>query len=82
MAEHHDEMEQVEALKRWWQENRWFVIAGVVIGVGTVGGWRGWEWWMARQAETASALYAELATAVSARDATSYDAKVATLAKS
>ena len=79
MAEHHEEMEQVEALKRWWQENRWFVIAGVVIGVGAVGGWRGWEWWTARQAETASALYAELATAVTARDAPSYDAKLATL---
>lgn len=79
MAEHHEEMEQVEALKRWWQENRWFVVAGVVIGVSAVGGWRGWEWWTVRQAEAASALYAELATAVSARDAAGYDAKVATL---
>ena len=79
MAEHHDEMEQVEALKRWWQENRWFVVAGVVLGVGAVGGWRGWEWWTARQAEAASALYAELATAVTAQDAAGYDAKLATL---
>lgn len=79
MAEHHEEMERVEALKRWWQENRWFVIAGVVIGVGAVGGWRGWEWWSAKQAESASALYAELATAVTAHDAAGYDAKLATL---
>lgn len=79
MAEHHDEMERVDELKRWWQENRWFVVAGVVIGVGAVGGWRGWEWWTARQAETASALYAKVASAVGARDAAGYDAQLATL---
>lgn len=81
MAEHHDEMEQVEALKRWWIENRWFVIAGVVIGVGAVGGWRGWEWWNARQAEAASALYTQVEKSVSAHDATTYDAQLATMVK-
>jgi predicted negative regulator of RcsB-dependent stress response len=81
MAEHHDEMEQVEALKRWWQENRWFVIAGIVIGVSAVGGWRAWEWWTVRQAEAASALYAKVASAVVARDAAGYDAQLATLVK-
>ena len=81
MAEHHDEMETVEELKRWWLENRWFVIAGVVIGVGAVGGWRGWEWWTVRQAEAASALYSKVASAVSAGDAAGYDAQLAMLVK-
>lgn len=79
MAEHHEEMERVDELKRWWRENRWFVVAGVVIGIGAVGGWRGWEWWTARQAEAASALYAKVASAVSAGDAAGYDAQLATL---
>jgi predicted negative regulator of RcsB-dependent stress response len=79
MASHHDEQEQIDDLKRWWAENRWFVIAGVVIGVGVVGGWRSWEWWTARQAEQASAIYAKVAKAVTAHDATAYDAGLATL---
>lgn len=79
MASHHDEMEQIEALKRWWNENRWFVVAGVVIGVSVVGGWRGWEWWTARQAEAGSTLFGEVAKAVEAKDAAVYDARLATL---
>jgi predicted negative regulator of RcsB-dependent stress response len=81
MAEYHDEMEQVEALKRWWGENRWYVIAGVVIGVSVVGGWRGWEWWTARQSEAGSSLYAHLSAAVVAKDVAGYDAQLATLVK-
>lgn len=76
MAEHHDEMEQIEALKRWWLENRSFVIAGLVIGVAAVAGWRGWEWHRTRQAEQASALYAQLAESIGAKD----QAKAETLA--
>lgn len=68
MAEHHDEMEQIEALKRWWLENRAFVIAGVVIGVAAVAGWRGWEWHQTRQAEQASALYDQVGDALEAKD--------------
>lgn len=68
MAEHHDEMEQVEELKRWWLENRAFVLAGLVIGVGAVAGWRGWEWHQTRMSEQGAALYAEVATAIESKD--------------
>ena len=77
MAEHHYEEEQIEAIKRWWQENRAFVAAGLIIGVGIVGGWRGWQWYMTHQAEAASTLYGELKVAVTAHDG----AKSATLAQ-
>lgn len=70
MAEHHDEMEQIEALKRWWLENRGFVIAGLVIGVAVVAGWRGWEWHQARQAEQAAALHQKVSDAIAAKDRT------------
>jgi predicted negative regulator of RcsB-dependent stress response len=69
LAEHHDEMEQIEALKRWWLENESFVIAGLVIGIAAVAGWRGWEWHQTRQAEQASALYYQVSDAVEADDA-------------
>jgi len=69
LAEHHDEQEQIDALKRWWDENRTYVVAGVVIGVVAVAGWRGWEWHRTRQAEQASALYDQVVKAVTAGDA-------------
>lgn len=68
MAEHHEEQEQIEAMKRWWLENRAFVITGVVIGVVAVAGWRGWEWHQTRQAEAASALYDLVAEGIAAKD--------------
>lgn len=37
------EEEQVEALKNWWKENGRSVVAGVVIGLGAVFGWQGWN---------------------------------------
>jgi predicted negative regulator of RcsB-dependent stress response len=79
MADHHDEMEQLEALKRWWLENRAFVIAGVVIGVVAVGGWRGYEWYRAKQAEEGSVLFTKVQDAVAASDATGYDDAMAKL---
>lgn len=80
MAAHHEDEEQIEALKSWWKENRVFVVAGLVIGVTAVGGWRGWEWHQTRQAESAALLYGELAKAVVARDGATAAARAATLA--
>lgn len=37
------EEEQVEALKKWWKENGRSVVAGIVIGLGAVFGWQGWN---------------------------------------
>ena len=36
------EEEQVEALKKWWKENGRSVIAGLVLGLGGVFGWKAW----------------------------------------
>jgi len=42
MAELQTDEEKVEAIKKWWKENGTSVIAGVVIGLGAVFGWRAW----------------------------------------
>lgn len=63
MAVHSDE-EQVEALKRWWDENGRAVIFGVVIGVGGLAGWNGWQSYKENRAETASEHYFTLREAV------------------
>lgn len=70
MAAHHEEDEQIQELKRWWLENRSFVVAGIVLGVAVVGGWRGWEWHQTRQAEQASALHDQVGEAIVANDLT------------
>ncbi|MBL1276112.1 MAG: tetratricopeptide repeat protein [Ectothiorhodospiraceae bacterium] len=36
------EEQQIEAIKKWWNENKWSLIGGVVIGVGALWGGRTW----------------------------------------
>ena len=40
MADHITEEEQIEALKRWWDENGKQVVLAIVL---TVGGYFGWQ---------------------------------------
>ena len=54
------EEEQIEALKKWWSDNGWSLVGGVVIGLGAIFGWRGWQNHQAQQAEAASDIYADL----------------------
>ena len=54
---HRSEEEQVEALKAWWVENGRSALFGVVLGLGTIFGWRAWQAHEVAQAEAASALY-------------------------
>ena len=53
------EEQQVEAIKKWWAENGKSIIAGVVLGLAILFGWRGWVDWQERQAEAASEQFAE-----------------------
>ena len=54
------EEEQVDALKKWWKENGRAVIAGVVIGLGAVFGWKMWNDHQKNIAEQASYQFAQL----------------------
>lgn len=63
MAEHLDDEEQLEALKKWWSENGKSVVGGVVLGLVLVGGWRGWQYYEQNRAETAGARYDALLVA-------------------
>lgn len=51
------EEQQVEAIKKWWHENKWSVIGGVVIGVGGLWGGRIWLDNQHHYSEAASATY-------------------------
>lgn len=54
---HLSDEEQAEALKRWWSENGKSIIGGIVVGLGLVFGWQGWNEHQRSQSEMASAEY-------------------------
>ena len=57
MAEYETEEQQLDALKSWWKENGRSVIAGVVIGVAGLVGWKGWGAYQEQQSLAASDRY-------------------------
>ena len=63
------EEEQVEAIKKWWNENGKSIIAGIIIGITAIFGWRGYENHTAMQAKAASMLYEQLLVASRKNDA-------------
>lgn len=52
--------EQVEQLKKWWEENGKSIIAGITIGLIAIFGWRGWQDHLVTQGEQASDLYEQM----------------------
>lgn len=54
------EEEQVEALKNWWKENGRSAVAGVVLGLGAIFGWRYWVDYQSGIAQQASIRLVEL----------------------
>jgi predicted negative regulator of RcsB-dependent stress response len=58
--------EKVEALKKWWKENGLSVVAGVVIGLGAVFGWRFWISYQDSRGQAASAAFEQLLATVHA----------------
>lgn len=64
----YSEAEQMERARSWLKENAVWIIAGIAIGAGGLGGWRWYQERRDAQAETASARYEELVDAYSRRD--------------
>lgn len=58
------EKETLDELRQWWQENRWFVIGGLVLGVAVLVGWNSWQSQRVVGAAEASAQYERLAEQV------------------
>lgn len=57
------EDEQVEQLKKWWDDNGKSAIFGVVLGLAAIFGWREWQGHNIRQIESASEIYQQALTA-------------------
>ena len=56
--------EQVERIKNWWKDNGSSVIAGLVIGIGGLLGWRYWVDYKANVAAEASAHFATMVSSI------------------
>lgn len=60
MAEHLSDEQQLESLKRWWQESGLQLVLVIVL---VLGGWFGWQQWQEHKkakAEAGSLVYIEL----------------------
>lgn len=64
MSEYLSDAEQKEQIHEWWQENGRFILAGVVLGLVGIFGWRYWISFQDSQASKASVLYEEMLSAV------------------
>ncbi len=64
MASYQTEDEQVEALRKWWQENGRSTMAAIALALVAGYGWQGWQTHRTEQAEAASAIYQDLLEAV------------------
>ena len=64
----YSEAEQMERAKGWLKANGIWIIAGIAIGAGGLGGWRWYQERRDAQAETASARYEELVDAFTRND--------------
>lgn len=79
MAEYETEEQQVEALKNWWKQNATAVITGVVLSIGALGGWRGWDWYQETQAVDASDAFAAVQELMDSGDMQSFQLQAETL---
>lgn len=60
MADYRTNEEQIERLKKWWNENGKSVIGGIALGLISIFGWRGWEVHLVEQGWQASDLYEQM----------------------
>ncbi len=58
--DYYNEQEQWERVKRWLRENGPWIVAGVLLGLAALGGWRWWEARVERRHVEASEAYQQI----------------------
>jgi predicted negative regulator of RcsB-dependent stress response len=64
----YSEAEQAQKAKDWLKQNLIWIVLGIAMGAGGLGGWKWYQERREAQAETASARYEELVDAFTRRD--------------
>jgi len=57
-----DEEVRREQLKKLWERFGYYIIAGCVLVVAAIGGWRGYEWWETKKAAEAGVAFEQAVT--------------------
>lgn len=79
MAEgYHTEEEQIEAIKKWWQENGKSTVISIVVAIAAVFGWQGWQQQQQAKIDAASKIYQGMLTAVSGANGNASPEQLAT----
>lgn len=60
--------ERLEMAKKWWVENYKSILAGALIAVVVVGGWRYWQYRTTTRSQAAAALFDQLAGSMAKHD--------------
>jgi predicted negative regulator of RcsB-dependent stress response len=68
VEEYLSDEERLEMAKKWWLENYKSIIAGALIAVVVVGGWRYWEYRTTSRSQVAALLFNQLADAMAKQD--------------
>jgi predicted negative regulator of RcsB-dependent stress response len=61
--EYISEKEQLQRIREWWNDNGWYLLGGVVLGLAGLFGYNRYQDYVAGDAEAAAALYAQVETA-------------------
>jgi predicted negative regulator of RcsB-dependent stress response len=56
-------------LRAWWEDNRWYVIGGIIAAIAAFAGFRGWQYWSATQEADAAAMFRPVVEAAKGKDA-------------
>lgn len=59
--------ERLEALQRWWKENKSSIFGGLLLGLAVIAGWKMWQSNQLETAEQASMVYRQLTEATQAK---------------
>lgn len=81
MATYETDEEQIDALRRWWNENGRSTIAGIVIALAAGFAWQAYQKNDLRQQEQASDIYQSLLRTLSAQEAASGSQAIIDLAE-
>ena len=68
MEQYRTEEEQVEALKKWWDENGRSTIVAIIVALGLGFGWQGWQKYGQQQTAAASNSYQALLQQISSTE--------------